>query len=115
MPSASSAGGRFPPSYHVRFTAGSPLRSGNPYRTIRQGGVLSGGGSIPSAWTVLGAPSDRPQARGSRIWHAMSARLPPPKSHQPRHLKGTYAGWYGRSGAGPSQRSQSSASGIGGV
>ena len=45
-------------------------------------------------------------------WHAMSPSAPVPKSHQPRHLNGAYAGWYGRAGAGPSHNSQSSQDGV---
>ncbi len=42
----------------------------------------------------------------------MSPSAPVPKSHQPRHLNGAYAGWYGRAGAGPSHRSQSIVAGV---
>src|SRR6185437_11257009 len=42
----------------------------------------------------------------------MSPNEPSPKSYQPRHTKGRYALLKGRSGAGPSQRSQSRPSGI---
>ena len=118
----SSGGGSLPPSYHVIFTGGTaaarrelqvddaPERRG----FLRLGGAQSPGEHSRTA-TRVGVPSSRPQYAVSRLWMPMSPIAPVPKSQNPRHLNGTYAGLYGRSGAGPSHTSQSSVGGTGGV
>src|SRR4051812_27662233 len=45
----------------------------------------------------------------------MSPSAPVPKFHHPRQLIGAYAGWLGRTRAGPSHKSQFSVGGTGGV
>src|SRR6516225_2214338 len=66
-----------------------------------------GGGPLPS--TVRGASSFKAQKGKSIQWLPRSDMVPPPKSHQRYHFgPGTYTGWKGRSGAGPSHKSQSS-------
>src|SRR5437588_9850277 len=63
----------------------------------------------------IGAVNSSAQNAVSRLWMPMSPIAPVPKSQNPRHLNGTYAGLYGRYGAGPSHTSQSRPAGTGGV
>ena len=117
----SSGGGSLPPSYHVIFTAGRLPRAGNSRSMMLQSGAVSfvSGALVAGAQsrtaTRVGVPSSRPQYAVSRLWMPMSPIAPVPKSQNPRHLNGTYVGWYGRSGAGPSHTSQSSVGGTGAV
>src|SRR6266699_1082699 len=82
---------------------------------IDQAGALSPFTADDCASMLLGAPSLSEKNARSMQWHAMSPSAPVPKSQKPRHLNGTYAGLYGRQGATPSQRSQSSVDGATGV
>src|SRR5436190_11444911 len=108
-------GGRSPPSYHVSVTGGIFSRAANSYVTIDASGYVSSFTRDELTSTLSGGPSFSARKTASSEWHPMSPRAPVPKSHQPRHLNGTYAGLYGRSGAGPSHMSQSSVEGTGGV
>src|SRR5258708_10436393 len=61
-------------------------------------GAVSANSLVDSASIRDGYPRFSVQNDASIEWHAMSPSAPVPKSHQPRHLNGAYAGWYGRSG-----------------
>src|SRR5512146_1736175 len=75
-------------------------------------GAVSGKRGGDSGMMRAGYTRSSDQNAASMMWQAMSPSEPVPKSHQPRHLNGAYAGLYGRSAAGPSHRFQSSESGT---
>jgi len=56
----------------------------------------AGAVSLKRGWdsgsTRVGNPKSNVQNAASMMWHAMSPSVPVPKSHQPRHLNGAYAG-----------------------
>ena len=57
--------------------------------------VLTSGGAlqcVEQASTLVGQPSLRALNAADRLWQPMSPNTPVPKSHQPRHANGWYAG-----------------------
>src|SRR5438128_4841936 len=79
---------------------------------------FGGDSSVPPelfAATEVGAGRTSAKKAKSMQWHAMSPTAPVPKSQKPRQLNGVYAGLYGRTGAGPRNKSQASVGGTGGV
>src|SRR6185369_2640458 len=82
---------------------------------IDHDGAVSSFTSDDCASTLMGSRSFSEKNGKSILWQAMSPSAPVPKSQKPRHLKGTYAGLYGRHGATPSHSSQSSVLGTGGA
>ena len=70
--------GRYPLAFVVAFYAGLQINAVAP--------------SL-SAETLSGDPSSSAQYGMSIMWQPMSPNAPVPKSHQPRHLNGTYAEW----------------------
>src|SRR5881409_605386 len=105
-------GGYRLPSRHTTVTGGRLPFAANEYVMREQAGAVSLNSFVDSASIRDGYPRLSVQNDASIEWQAISPRAPVPKSHQPRHLNGAYAGWYGRSGAGPSHNSQSSQDGV---
>src|SRR6266571_2369834 len=75
-------------------------------------GYVSSYRSLELASTLTGASSFKTRKIVSKLYEPMSPRAPQPKSLHPRQTKGKYAWLKERSGAGPSQRSQSKPSGT---
>src|SRR6476619_4832713 len=93
-------------------TAGMLPRGPNWSVACIGAGAVCGWGFGPDASTVSGAFSFSAQNGRSFQWLPRSDIVPLPKSHQRYHFgPGTYTGLNGRSGAGPSHRSQSSDAG----
>src|SRR3954452_2071575 len=89
-------------------------REGNSYTACIDAGAISGCGLGPNASTAVGAFSFSAQNGRSFQWLPRSDMVPLPNGHQRYHFgPGTYTGWNGRNGAGPSQRSQSRPGGTG--
>src|SRR5207248_1043639 len=95
-PSTNSAGGFFPPSYHVILNFGAigaaPAgRSGWRSKAVSMTDHLGGLSAVPpadSADTDRGAGRPRAKKTTSVQWQAMSPKAPVPKSQNPRHLNG---------------------------
>ncbi len=110
-----SGAGKFPPSCQKTLSAGRvPLAAKSSRMTSFFGGLSL----VAPSCEMHSAPTIEPfksnAVKGQfRMWHPMSPNAPVPKSQNPRHLNGWQSLKYGRSAAGPSQRSQSSDSGIG--
>src|SRR5258706_10836332 len=93
-PSGSSTGlgGRSPPSYHVSFTPGFPLRAGNSYIVIVAFGKHTLLNGVETVSIVVGYPRSSAHIEWSMRCAPMSPIAPQPQSTQPRQLNGWYTG-----------------------
>src|SRR5262245_13114314 len=110
----SSAEGFCPPSYQYIVIGPRAPRGGNSSFSRDQDGKVSAfSPDVASSSAAEGGPSSSAANATAELWIPMSPGAPVPKSFQPRQANGQYAPWYGRAGATPSQRSQSSPAGTG--